>query len=144
MDMAVDLLGQQAGFEQLTLAGGETAGILAAWIAERLGLPMLYIRKKPKGFGRNVRIEVVLAPGQRVLPSRIGNHGGSKLSFTDANREAEGDRPLPGGFPLRQFPQAPNLWPTTGWRCTVCALVDVLAAAERRVAAADITRSACF
>ena len=59
MDMAVDLLGQQAGFEQFdAVAGGETAGIpFAAWIAERLGLPMLAIRKKPKGFGRNARIE---------------------------------------------------------------------------------------
>ena len=38
MDMAVDLLGQQAGFEQFdAVAGGETAGIpFAAWIAERL------------------------------------------------------------------------------------------------------------
>src|SRR3989304_1717795 len=40
------------------IAGGETAGIpYAAWIAERLGLPMQYVRKKPKGFGRNAQIE---------------------------------------------------------------------------------------
>ena len=107
MDMAVDLLGQQAGFEQFdAVAGGETAGIpFAAWIAERLSLPMLYIRKKPKGFGRNARIEGALAPGQRVLlVEDLATDGGSKLSFIDAVREAEGrDRPLPGGFPLRQF-----------------------------------------
>ena len=35
------------------LVGGETAGIpFAAWIADRLQLPMLYVRKQPKGFGR--------------------------------------------------------------------------------------------
>ena len=35
------------------LAGGETAGIpYAAFLAERLQKPMIYIRKKPKGFGK--------------------------------------------------------------------------------------------
>ena len=40
------------------VAGGETAGIpFAAWVADRLNLPMQYVRKKPKGFGRNAQIE---------------------------------------------------------------------------------------
>ena len=40
------------------LAGGETAGIpYAAWIAEKLKKPMIYIRKKPKGFGKLSQIE---------------------------------------------------------------------------------------
>ena len=49
MEMGVELLAQKAGFEQFdAVAGGETAGIpFAAWIADLLGLPMLYIRKKP-------------------------------------------------------------------------------------------------
>ena len=35
------------------IAGGETAGIpYAAFLAERLQKPMIYIRKKPKGFGK--------------------------------------------------------------------------------------------
>ena len=37
------------------------------WIAERLGLPMLYVRKQPKGFGRDAQIEGALAEGARVL-----------------------------------------------------------------------------
>ena len=46
---------REAGFEAFdAVAGGETAGIpFGAWIAERLALPMLYVRKKPKGFGRD-------------------------------------------------------------------------------------------
>ena len=41
-----------------SIAGGETAGIpFAAWIADRLMLPMQYVRKKAKGFGRNAQIE---------------------------------------------------------------------------------------
>src|SRR5215469_1982179 len=48
-----------AGFEAFdAVAGGETAGIpFAAWMADRMALPMLYIRKQPKGFGRNAQIE---------------------------------------------------------------------------------------
>ena len=59
VDFACATLARDAGFEQFdVVAGGETAGIpYAAWIAERLGLPMLYVRKKPKGFGRNAQIE---------------------------------------------------------------------------------------
>ena len=69
MDFACAKLLRDAGFEQFdAVAGGETAGIpFAAWIAERLGLPMLYVRKKPKGFGRNAQIEGALTEGARVL-----------------------------------------------------------------------------
>ncbi len=49
MDLAADLIERAVGHESLdAVAGGETAGIpCAAWIAERLALPMLYVRKKP-------------------------------------------------------------------------------------------------
>jgi len=82
---------RDAGFEKYdVVAGGETAGIpYAAFIAERLGLPMIYIRKKPKGFGRNARIEGDLKPGQRVLfVEDLTTDGGSKIGFADAIREA--------------------------------------------------------
>ena len=40
------------------LGGGETAGIpYASFLAERLKKPMIYIRKQPKGFGKNNQIE---------------------------------------------------------------------------------------
>ena len=69
MDFACAKLLRDAGFEAFdAVAGGETAGIpFAAWIAERLGLPMLYARKKPKGFGRNAQIEGSFAEGARIL-----------------------------------------------------------------------------
>ncbi len=71
------------------VAGGETAGIpFAAFVAERLGLPMTYIRKRPKGHGRNARIEGVMKAGDRVLLIEdLATDGGSKLSFVDAVRE---------------------------------------------------------
>ena len=87
--MSVTVL-REAGFEAFdNIAGGETAGIpFAALVAERLALPMTYVRKKPKGYGRNARIEGAMTEGQRVLlVEDLTTDGGSKLSFVDAIRE---------------------------------------------------------
>ena len=93
MDFAVATLAREAGFEAFdAVAGGETAGIpFAAWIAERTGLPMQYVRKKPKGFGRGARIEGDLREGQRVLlVEDLATDAGSKVGFAEALREAGG------------------------------------------------------
>ncbi|MBZ4022955.1 orotate phosphoribosyltransferase [Rhodobacter sp. TJ_12] len=87
--MAVTVL-RDAGFEAFdNIAGGETAGIpFAAMVAERLALPMTYVRKKPKGYGRNARIEGAMSEGERVLlVEDLTTDGGSKLSFVDAIRD---------------------------------------------------------
>lgn len=81
---------RDAGFEAFdNIAGGETAGIpFGAWVAERMALPMSYVRKKPKGYGRNARIEGAMTEGQRVLlVEDLTTDGGSKISFVDAIRE---------------------------------------------------------
>lgn len=91
MDFAVATLYRNVGFEQFdAVAGGETAGIpFAAWIAERMGLPMQYVRKKPKGYGRDAQIEGVIDEGQRVLlVEDLTTDGGSKLKFAEAIRKA--------------------------------------------------------
>ncbi len=90
MDFLTITVMRNAGFEAFdNIAGGETAGIpFAALVAERMALPMTYVRKKPKGYGRNARIEGVMTPGQRVLlVEDLTTDGGSKLSFVDAIRE---------------------------------------------------------
>jgi orotate phosphoribosyltransferase len=91
MDFACSVLMRDAGYEQFdAVAGGETAGIpFAAWIADRLALPMQYVRKKPKGFGRDARIEGDIREGSRVLlVEDLTTDGGSKVSFVNALREA--------------------------------------------------------
>jgi orotate phosphoribosyltransferase len=91
MDMAVATIEREIGFESIdAVAGGETAGIpFAAWIADLLSLPMLYVRKKPKGFGRNALIEGDLHEGQRVLlVEDLATDGKSKLHFINGLREA--------------------------------------------------------
>ncbi len=90
MDFLSVTVMRNAGFEAFdTIAGGETAGIpFAAMVAERMALPMTYVRKKPKGYGRNARIEGVMTEGQRVLlVEDLTTDGGSKLSFVDAIRD---------------------------------------------------------
>ena len=90
MDFLAATVMRDAGFEAFdNVAGGETAGIpFGAMVAERLGLPMTYVRKKPKGYGRNARIEGVMSEGQRVLlVEDLTTDGGSKLSFVDAIRD---------------------------------------------------------
>lgn len=74
------------------VAGGETAGIpYAAWLAERMNLPMLYVRKQPKGFGRMAQIEGLMTEGQHVLlVEDLATDGGSKLNFVNAIRSAGG------------------------------------------------------
>src|SRR5262247_1244901 len=87
IDLAVELIEREIGFESLdAVAGGETAGIpFAAWIADRLSLPMLYVRKKPKGFGRGAQIEGEMKPGCRcLLVEDLATDGGSKVNFVNA------------------------------------------------------------
>ena len=91
MDYGATVITHDIGHESLdALAGGETAGIpFAAWLAERIGLPMQYVRKKPKGFGRDARIEGSITEGQRVLlVEDLATDGGSKINFVSALREA--------------------------------------------------------
>lgn len=90
MDFLTVTVMRDAGFEAFdNIAGGETAGIpFAAFVAERLALPMTYVRKKPKGYGRNARIEGAMGEGERVLlVEDLTTDGGSKLSFVDAIRD---------------------------------------------------------
>jgi orotate phosphoribosyltransferase len=90
MDFMTVTVMRNAGLEAFdNIAGGETAGIpFSALVAERMALPMTYVRKKPKGYGRNARIEGAMSEDQRVLlVEDLTTDGGSKLSFVDAIRE---------------------------------------------------------
>ncbi|HWJ01528.1 MAG TPA: orotate phosphoribosyltransferase [Burkholderiales bacterium] len=91
IDFAAATIVREVGFEQFdTVAGGETAGIpYAAWIADRLSLPMQYVRKKPKGFGRGAQIEGHIEEGARtLLVEDLTTDGRSKVNFCKALRDA--------------------------------------------------------
>ena len=72
------------------IAGGETAGIpYAAIISEKTKKPMLYIRKKPKGFGKNQQIEGEFKEKENaILIEDLATDGGSKVIFVEAMRKA--------------------------------------------------------
>jgi orotate phosphoribosyltransferase len=90
-ELGVEKINRHVGFESIdAVAGGETAGIpFAAWIADRMMAPMAYIRKQPKGFGRNALIEGDVPEGKRtLLVEDLTTDGGSKIRFAQALRDA--------------------------------------------------------
>ncbi len=94
MDAGAKLLADKIGAGNIDfLAGGETAGIpFAAFLADRMNKPMLYVRKKPKGFGRLAQIEGCMdEEGKKIiLIEDLQTDGGSKKVFIDAMRAAGG------------------------------------------------------
>ncbi len=75
--------------ETTLIAGTATAGIPhAAWIADILGLPMVYIRSKAKGHGRSKQIEGKVKPEDRaIIVEDLISTGGSSLTAAAALRE---------------------------------------------------------
>ena len=71
------------------LAGGETAGIpYAAILAEKLNKPMIYIRKKPKNFGKRSQIEGEFKENQKaILIEDLATDGKSKMVFINSMTE---------------------------------------------------------
>lgn len=118
------------------IAGGETAGIsYAAWLSETLSKPMLYVRKKPKGFGRNARIEGSFPEGARVLlVEDLATDGASKVSFADALREAGADvTDVFSVFFYGIYPESAQILGDAGLSLhALCTWRDVLAEARRR------------
>jgi orotate phosphoribosyltransferase len=91
MDFSASTILSEIGYESLdAIAGGETAGIpFAAWIADKLSLPMQYVRKKAKGFGRNAQIEGdIRADARTLLVEDLTTDGRSKINFCRALRDA--------------------------------------------------------
>lgn len=82
------------GFSDVAgIAGVATAGIPhGALLADRLGLPFIYIRSKAKEHGRQNQIEGRIEPGKRYLVVEdLISTGGSSLKAIDALRAAEGE-----------------------------------------------------
>lgn len=74
------------------IAGTATAGIPhAAWIAQNMELPMIYVRTKPKDHGQGKQIEGVLKEGQKVVViDDLISTGGSVLNAVRAVNNAGG------------------------------------------------------
>ena len=75
------------------IAGTATAGIPhAAWVAEILDLPMVYIRSKAKDHGKGNQIEGQITPGQKmVVIEDLISTGGSVLEACQAAKREGAD-----------------------------------------------------
>ncbi|MEF3305573.1 orotate phosphoribosyltransferase [Paenibacillus sp. GYB003] len=75
------------------LAGIATGGIPhAAFVAQKLNLPMIYVRDKAKGHGKENVIEGVVKPGQKVVMIEdLISTGGSSVKAAQAVRDAGAD-----------------------------------------------------
>jgi len=93
----VDLLIEQGILSNPVIAGTSTAGIpLATALANELGLPLIYIRDKPKDHGLKNQIEGIDAENDlRGLPTIVIEDlistGGSSARAVQAVRDANGD-----------------------------------------------------
>ena len=66
-DAFVDLI-KNGNFKYDQIAGMATAGIAhAAFVADAMGQPMVYVRSKPKGHGKQNQLEGDYASGQKLL-----------------------------------------------------------------------------
>jgi orotate phosphoribosyltransferase len=76
--------------EAEVIAGTATAGIPhAAWVSEKLNLPMCYVRSKAKAHGKGNQIEGKVAAGQKVVVVEdLISTGGSCITAVEALREA--------------------------------------------------------
>jgi len=76
------------------VVGSESSGIaFAAWLADRLGLPMLYLRKRPIGWGVQAQLQGRLPRSTDGLPARVllvddvTTDGRSKMAAAQALRQ---------------------------------------------------------
>ena len=76
-----DMISQSPNY----IIGGETAGIpFAAVIAQKIGLPLSYVRKKPKDYGKNKLIEGEILKGKdSLLVEDLITDGKSKINFVN-------------------------------------------------------------
>ncbi|WP_432405143.1 orotate phosphoribosyltransferase [Wukongibacter sp. M2B1] len=75
------------------IAGTATAGIPhAAWVSQKMELPMVYVRSSAKGHGKQNQIEGRLFEGKKVvLVEDLLSTGGSSMKAVKALKEAGAD-----------------------------------------------------
>lgn len=106
------------------IGGIATAGIPhAAWLAEKLVKPMIYVRSEAKEHGKQNQIEGKLEKGQRVL--MVEDHistGGSSVNALNAVKEAGGVVENCLSITTYEMEKAKNAFNTAG--CSVSSLTN--------------------
>jgi orotate phosphoribosyltransferase len=125
------------------IAGIATGGIPhGAFAAQKLNLPMIYVRDKAKGHGKENVIEGVLRPGQKVvLIEDLFSTGGSSIKAAQAVREAGADVMAVLAIFSYEFDRAADAFRAAGFEASslsgYSALIEV-ALAEGKIRPEDI------
>lgn len=84
---------KESGVKFDVVAGTATAGIPhAAWIADKLNLPMVYVRGKAKDHGKENLMEGIIQKGQKVIVIEdLISTGDSAINSVNAVRSAGGE-----------------------------------------------------
>lgn len=123
------------------IAGTSTAGIPhAAFLSQKLNLPMAYIRDKAKGHGKGNQIEGRMLPGQKVVVIEdLISTGGSSLKAAQAVRDAGAEVLAVLAIFTYQFPAATQSFVDAGFRLETLSNYSALieAALERGVVSGE-------
>lgn len=119
------------------IAGTATAGIPhAAWVAAKLQLPMIYVRDKAKGHGKQNLIEGKLPEGKKVVVIEdLISTGGSSLKAGVAVREAGGEVLATLAIFTYEFPQALEAFANAGIPLTTLSSYSKLVEAAGEIGA---------
>lgn len=91
-DLYIDAI-KKSGVKFDVVAGTATAGIPhAAWIADKLNLPMVYVRGKAKDHGKEKLMEGIIKPEQKaIVIEDLVSTGESAINSVNAVRAAGGE-----------------------------------------------------
>lgn len=125
------------------IAGTATAGIPhAAWVAHKLGKPMIYVRSSAKKHGKGNLIEGVLRDGQKVVVIEdLISTGGSSIQAVQGVREAGGEVIGVAAIFTYEFPKASAAFAEAGVPFATLSSYSALlpiAAAENYISADDV------
>jgi orotate phosphoribosyltransferase len=110
------------------VAGTATAGIpWAAWVADRLGKPMIYVRAQAKEHGRGRQIEGRIEAGQHiVVVEDLVSTGGSSISTVRAIRDAGGQAERCVAIFTYGLPRSAAAYRDAGVELATLSSIDVL------------------
>ena len=125
------------------IAGTATAGIPhAAWVAHKLGKPMIYVRSSAKKHGKGNLIEGVLREGQKVVVIEdLISTGGSSLQAVQGVQDAGGEVLGVAAIFTYEFPKATQAFAEAGVPFATLSSYSALlptAAEENYISADDI------
>lgn len=137
------LVAQSAALEPTLIAGAATAGVpWAAMVADRLKLPLAYVRPTPKNHGMGRQVEGPMAKGHRaVLIEDLISTGMSSLKCAEALR-AEGAE-VPSVLALFSYglPQAEAAFAAARIALAVLSSFEVLSAEAKARGLLDLAGS---